>query len=66
MESMHVDYLTQSCCLLLVLQRENAVKRLVDLLGPQDPKHAKQQDQFYWRAMFGSDPVANGLHGECI
>ena len=60
---MHTEYLTGGASLLLALQRENAVKHLSGLLGPDDPKQARKASSFYWRAVFGSDPIANGLHG---
>ena len=62
--SLHQDYLTSGPSLLLCLQRENAIKRLQDLLGPEDPQAAKRPSSFLWRSVFGSDPVANGLHGK--
>ncbi|XP_046582634.1 dynein axonemal assembly factor 8-like [Haliotis rubra] len=59
----HVDHLTSSPSLYVCLRRENAVKRLVDILGPEDPQSARRQSQFLWRGTFGSDTVANGLYG---
>ena len=49
----------------LCVQRENAVKRLLDLLGPEDPQSARRQSQFYWRGVFGGvDTVTNGIYGK--
>ncbi len=62
---MHIDSLTSAPSVIVCLQRENAVKRLLDLLGPSDPKVAKQQDAYHWRALYGSDPIENGLYGTC-
>ncbi|MBN3320104.1 NDK7 kinase, partial [Atractosteus spatula] len=59
----HVQYLTSGPSLALGLQRENAVKRLLDLLGPEDPRVARAQDQFLWRAHYGTDLVHNGVYG---
>ncbi|KAK3107616.1 hypothetical protein FSP39_018349 [Pinctada imbricata] len=59
----HVDYLVSGPSLSLVLCRENAVRKLLDLLGPQDPLSARRQNQFLWRGTFGVDSVVNGLHG---
>ncbi|XP_069036850.1 dynein axonemal assembly factor 8 isoform X2 [Lepisosteus oculatus] len=59
----HVQYLTSGPSLALGLQRENAVKRLLDLLGPEDPCVARAQDQFLWRAHYGTDLVHNGVYG---
>ena len=49
--------------MILCLQRENAIKKLLDLVGPRDPKVAKKESSFLWRAMFGTDAIANGMHG---
>ncbi|XP_071094592.1 dynein axonemal assembly factor 8-like [Haliotis cracherodii] len=59
----HVDHLTSKPSICLCLQRENAVKRLVDILGPEDPQSARRRSQFLWRGTFGRDIVANGLYG---
>ena len=61
---MHVDFLTAAPSLVLCLQRENAVKKLCDLIGPSDPKEARRFSSGLWRGTFGSDPISNGLHGE--
>ncbi|XP_076109890.1 dynein axonemal assembly factor 8-like isoform X2 [Mytilus galloprovincialis] len=58
-----VDYLKSGPSLCLVLQRENAVKKLIDLLGPSDPSSARRQSQFLWRGTFGVDTVNNAFHG---
>ncbi|CAG2255348.1 unnamed protein product [Mytilus edulis] len=58
-----VDYLKSGPSLCLVLQRENAVKKLLDLLGPSDPSSARRQSQFLWRGTFGVDTVNNAFHG---
>ena len=58
----HTSYLTSGQCLWLALQRENAVKKLLDLVGPQDPQSARRNSQFYWRGVFGVDTVCNGLY----
>ncbi|MGH0165376.1 UNVERIFIED_CONTAM: hypothetical protein FKN15_048735 [Acipenser sinensis] len=59
----HVEYLTSTPSLVLCLQRENAVKKLLDLLGPDDPHLAQSQDQFLWRAQYGTDLIHNGIYG---
>ena len=61
---MHLDFLTSAPCLVLCLLRENAIKRLIDLIGPSDPKKARMQAAGLWRGIFGTDPVINGLHCE--
>ncbi|XP_074653052.1 dynein axonemal assembly factor 8-like [Tubulanus polymorphus] len=59
----HVEHLTAAPSMVMVLKRENAVKRLVDLLGPTDPQGARRLSQFYWRGVFGTTSIYNGLHG---
>jgi nucleoside diphosphate kinase len=62
--NMHTDFLMAAPSLVLCLQRENAVKKLCDLIGPSDPKAARRLGSGLWRGTFGSDPISNGLHGE--
>ncbi|XP_074014738.1 dynein axonemal assembly factor 8 [Numenius arquata] len=59
----HCTYLTSGTALVLCLQRPNAVKKLMDLLGPEDPKLAQAQDPFLWRAQYGISAVQNGFYG---
>ena len=59
---MHIEYLTSGQSVIMCVQRENAVRKLLELLGPEDPRHARQVSAFYWRGMFGTDQVANGLY----
>ncbi|XP_039205834.1 uncharacterized protein C16orf71 homolog isoform X2 [Crotalus tigris] len=59
----HSSYLTSGSSLVLCLQRENAVKKLLDLLGPEDPKEAQAINQFFWRALHGHSPIQNGFYG---
>ncbi|XP_053408690.1 dynein axonemal assembly factor 8-like isoform X2 [Mercenaria mercenaria] len=58
----HEKHLTSGPCVCLCVQRENAVKRLLDLLGPEDPQSARRHSQFYWRGVFGVDPVSNAIY----
>ncbi|KAM6351563.1 dynein axonemal assembly factor 8 isoform 1-T1 [Alca torda] len=58
----HCTYLTSGTALVLCLQRPNAVKKLIDLLGPEDPKLAQAQDPFLWRAQYGISTVQNGFY----
>ncbi|XP_060589717.1 dynein axonemal assembly factor 8-like [Ruditapes philippinarum] len=59
----HMNHLTSGPSMCLCVQRENAVKRLLDLLGPEDPQSARRQSQFYWRGVFGGvDSVTNGIY----
>ncbi|NXA41582.1 NDK5 kinase, partial [Eudromia elegans] len=59
----HCTYLTSGSALVLCLQRSNAVKKLLDLLGPEDPKVAQALDPFLWRAQYGINAVQNGFYG---
>ncbi|KAM6424570.1 dynein axonemal assembly factor 8 isoform 2-T2 [Liasis olivaceus] len=59
----HSSYLTSGSSLVLCLQRENAVKKLLDILGPEDPKEAQAVNQFSWRAQHGYSSVQNGFYG---
>lgn len=59
----HIDHMTSGPCVLLSLQRENAVKKLLELIGPKDPLAARRQSQFLWRGVFGADSVLNAFHG---
>ncbi|XP_061456052.1 dynein axonemal assembly factor 8 isoform X3 [Rhineura floridana] len=59
----HSGYLASGSSLVLCLQRENAVKKLLDLLGPEDPKHARAVNQFFWRAQYGHSLARNGFYG---
>ncbi|XP_062444303.1 dynein axonemal assembly factor 8 [Rhea pennata] len=59
----HCTYLTSGSALVLCLQRPNAVKKLLDLLGPEDPKVAQALDPFLWRAQYGINTVQNGFYG---
>ncbi|XP_053327813.1 dynein axonemal assembly factor 8-like [Spea bombifrons] len=60
--SAHCDYLTSGPCLALCLQRHNSVLKLLDLLGPEDPELCQAQDEFLWRAQYGSSVVQNGMY----
>ncbi|KAM8960394.1 dynein axonemal assembly factor 8-like [Pelodytes ibericus] len=60
--SRHCDYLTSAPCLVLCLRTHNAVLKLLDLLGPEDPDLCKAQDQFLWRAQYGTSSVQNGMY----
>lgn len=62
----HCTYLTSGTALVLCLQRPNAVKKLIDLLGPEDPKLAQALDPFLWRAQYGISTVQNGFYGRFL
>ncbi|XP_053899158.1 dynein axonemal assembly factor 8 [Malaclemys terrapin pileata] len=59
----HCSYLTSGSSLVLCLHRENAVKKLVDLLGPEDPMLAQTLDPCLWRAQYGVSSIQNGFYG---
>ncbi|GFO29901.1 nucleoside diphosphate kinase [Plakobranchus ocellatus] len=58
----HVDAMTSGPCLVLALQQAGAVKRLLDLLGPEEPQSARRLSQFLWRGEFGRDIFNNGMY----
>ena len=62
MFDLHLRHLTSGESLVLCLQRENAVKKLLDVIGPTDPRQAKRESTFLWRAMFGADSINNALY----
>ncbi|XP_021266985.1 uncharacterized protein C16orf71 homolog isoform X3 [Numida meleagris] len=59
----HCTYLTSGTSLVLCLQRPNAVKKLIDMLGPEDPEVARALDPCLWRAQYGISTVHNGFYG---
>ena len=59
----HIQYLTSGSSLIICLQRENAVKKLLDILGPEDPVIARTLDPFLLRGCYGVDPIHNAIHG---
>ncbi|KAK7106063.1 dynein axonemal assembly factor 8-like [Littorina saxatilis] len=62
LHDLHLEYLTSEPSIYMALCRENAVKKLRDLIGPEDPLQARRQNQFYWRGIYGADSVHNGLY----
>lgn len=56
------DRLINFPCVVFCLERENAVKKMIDLIGPYNPVAARKQNQNLWRSIFGTDTVCNGLH----
>lgn len=59
-----ISHMTSGVSLILALYRENAVKKLLDLLGPEDSKKAKQLDPFLWRGMYGTSITHNAFYGK--
>lgn len=58
-----MKYLTSGPVLAVCLQRVNAVKKLLELLGPEDPAQARTEDLPIWRASYGSDRLHYGVYG---
>ncbi|KAJ1917825.1 hypothetical protein IWQ60_007672 [Tieghemiomyces parasiticus] len=56
-------YLTCAPCLALELQKDDAVRSWLQLMGPADPAEAKAQAPDSLRAHFGTDSVRNAVHG---
>lgn len=63
-EELELKYLNSGPSLALGLLRVNAVKRLLELMGPEDPVEARTIDQTLWRAQYGSDRLHNGIYGQ--
>ena len=59
----HVCHMTSGPVVALCLQRENAVGRLLEVLGPSDPRAARKQSQFFLRGSFGEDSIQNAFYG---
>jgi nucleoside-diphosphate kinase len=55
-----VEFMTRSPVVLLVLEKENAVKAWRDLMGATDPKKA---DEGTIRKLFGANVGENATHG---
>ncbi|KAF4115819.1 hypothetical protein G5714_003308 [Onychostoma macrolepis] len=62
-EELELKYLSSGPSLALGLLRVNAVKRLLELMGPEDPVEARTIDRTLWRAQYGSDRLHNGIYG---
>lgn len=60
---LHVSHMTSGPVVSLCLQRENAVGRLLEVLGPCDARVAKRQSQFLLRGSFGEDSIRNAFYG---
>ncbi|XP_043089942.1 dynein axonemal assembly factor 8 isoform X2 [Puntigrus tetrazona] len=61
-EEQELRYLSSGPSLALVLLRVNAVKSLLELIGPEDPDEARTIDQTLLRAQYGSDRLHNGIY----
>ncbi|XP_026068002.1 uncharacterized protein LOC113049670 [Carassius auratus] len=63
LEELELKYLVSGPSLALGLLRVNAVKRLLELMGPEDPVEARTIDQTLWRAQYGVDRLHNFIYG---
>nr|CAB3263206.1 uncharacterized protein LOC104266172 [Phallusia mammillata] len=63
--SVFTSHMTSSASLVVCVQRINAVRRLVDVAGPIDPREAHKVTTCgngNWRAEFGIDEFSNAIH----
>ncbi|XP_014668873.1 PREDICTED: uncharacterized protein LOC106810112 [Priapulus caudatus] len=58
----HLQHLASGPCLALAVQRVNAVKKMLDLVGPTDPARARTYSPCFWRSLYGKDSVANAFY----
>ncbi|XP_067931773.1 dynein axonemal assembly factor 8-like [Watersipora subatra] len=58
----NIQHMTSGPSMLIALQRENAIKKLEDMLGPDDPAEAKAVSPFCLRGFYGTDLPNNGLY----
>ncbi|XP_059415123.1 dynein axonemal assembly factor 8 [Carassius carassius] len=65
-EELELNYLVSGPSLALGLLRVNAVKKLLELMGPEDPVEARTIDQTLWRAQYGVDRLHNFIYGPLV
>ncbi|XP_032225718.2 dynein axonemal assembly factor 8 [Nematostella vectensis] len=58
----HVSHLTSGPVLALSLLRENAVGKLLEVVGPSCPQVAHKESQFYLRGSYGTDRIRNAIY----
>ncbi|EKX52833.1 hypothetical protein GUITHDRAFT_92107, partial [Guillardia theta CCMP2712] len=58
-----VQFMTGGDCIILVLQKENAIKGWRELMGPTNSLKAKTEAKDSLRAKFGTDGSKNACHG---
>lgn len=55
----HIDFMSSGPCVVVVLEREDAITFLRQLIGPTDPKKC---DFEHIRGMFGTELPRNAIH----
>ena len=58
-----VEYMISGPCVVMMLERSNAIKQWRSLMGPTDPSKAKQSHPDSIRALFGKSIQNNVVHG---
>ena len=56
-----IEFMTSGPIIVMVLEKENAIKAWRDLMGPTDPR--KATDPNCLRKLYGTKGVANATHG---
>ncbi|KAI9324667.1 nucleoside diphosphate kinase [Zopfochytrium polystomum] len=58
-----VVFLTSGPVVTMVLKGEDVVRRWIEMMGPDDPSAAKENFPMSIRALYGTDPIRNAVHG---
>ncbi|ORX86756.1 nucleoside diphosphate kinase [Anaeromyces robustus] len=57
-----VEYMTSGPIIAMILSKKDAIKSLVEFLGPSDPDVARVENPKSLRAKYGKNAFYNGLH----